>query len=69
MYHKYVNQSVTGILSRITPEGAVTGVSAGTAVMRDIDGYRGVPHKRVQGCWGQGLALTFLSSLLSRQEW
>ncbi|MCZ8514719.1 glycoside hydrolase family 88 protein [Paenibacillus filicis] len=68
MYNKYVNRSVQGILARITEEGAVTGVSAGTAVMRDIEGYKGVPYKRVQG-WGQGLALTFLSSLLARQEW
>ncbi|NOU96148.1 glycoside hydrolase 105 family protein [Paenibacillus sp. LMG 31456] len=67
MYNKYVNKSIVGILDRITEEGSVGGVSAGTAVMRDADGYKGVPHKRVQG-WGQGLALTFLSSLLSRKE-
>ncbi|MCS7464462.1 glycoside hydrolase family 88 protein [Paenibacillus doosanensis] len=68
MYNKYVNKSIHGILSRIDEDGSVRGVSAGTAVMRDADGYKGVPHKRVQG-WGQGLALTFLSSLLTRQEW
>ncbi|WP_282935853.1 glycoside hydrolase family 88 protein [Paenibacillus sp. RC67] len=68
MYNKYVNKSVTGILSRIDEDGSVRGVSAGTAVMRDAEGYKGVPHKRMQG-WGQGLALTFLSSLLTRQEW
>ncbi|UQZ82175.1 Unsaturated rhamnogalacturonyl hydrolase YesR [Paenibacillus konkukensis] len=68
MYNKYVNKSIHGILSRIDEDGSVRGVSAGTAVMRDVDGYKGVPHKRVQG-WGQGLALTFLSSLLTRQEW
>lgn len=68
MYNKYVNPAIEGILSRIAPDGSVLGVSAGTAVMRDIDGYKGVPHKRVQG-WGQGLALTFLSSLLQRQLW
>ncbi|MBO9609703.1 MAG: glycoside hydrolase family 88 protein [Paenibacillaceae bacterium] len=68
MYNKYVNKSVTGILSRIGADGSVQGVSAGTAVMKDAEGYRGVPHKRVQG-WGQGLALVFLSSLLNRREW
>lgn len=68
MYNKYVNKSVVGILSRIDEDGSVRGVSAGTAVMRDAEGYKGVPHKRMQG-WGQGLALTFLSSLLTRQEW
>ncbi|OXM86916.1 glycoside hydrolase family 88/105 protein [Paenibacillus rigui] len=68
MYNKYVNPAIEGILSRISPDGSVLGVSAGTAVMKDIDGYKGVPHKRVQG-WGQGLALTFLSSLLQRQLW
>jgi unsaturated rhamnogalacturonyl hydrolase len=68
MYNKYVNLSVQGILGRIAEDGSVNGVSAGTAVMRDINGYREVPHKRVQG-WGQGLALTFLSSLLAKHEW
>ncbi|MNI27949.1 Unsaturated rhamnogalacturonyl hydrolase YesR [compost metagenome] len=68
MYNKYINKSIEGVLGQIGPDGSVLGVSAGTAVMRDIDGYRGVPNKRVQG-WGQGLALTFLSSLLTRQEW
>ncbi|GAA4846530.1 rhamnogalacturonyl hydrolase YesR [Paenibacillus vulneris] len=68
MYNKYVNKSITGILGRIDEDGSVRGVSAGTAVMRDAEGYKGVPYKRVQG-WGQGLALVFLSSLLTRQEW
>ena len=36
--------------------------------MRDIDGYKGVPYKRIQG-WGQGLGLTFLASLLNRKDW
>jgi unsaturated rhamnogalacturonyl hydrolase len=41
------------------------GVSAGTAVMFDANGYKEVPNKRVQG-WGQGLVLAFLSLLLQR---
>ncbi|WP_248925132.1 glycoside hydrolase family 88 protein [Paenibacillus hamazuiensis] len=68
MYNKYVNKSIKGILGRIGEEGSVNGVSAGTAVMNDAQGYKEVPYKRVQG-WGQGLALVFLSSLLARQEW
>jgi unsaturated rhamnogalacturonyl hydrolase len=68
MYNKYINKSIQGILEQIGEDGSVHSVSAGTAVMRDIEGYKGVSYKRVQG-WGQGLALTFLSSLLTRKEW
>lgn len=68
LYNKYVNRSVRGILSRITEDGMVADVSAGTAVMRDAQGYKDTSKKRIQG-WGQGLALVFLSSLLARQEW
>ncbi len=68
LYNKYVNRSVRGILDRITEDGMVSGVSAGTAVMRDVQGYKDTSEKRIQG-WGQGLALVFLSSLLSGQEW
>ena len=46
----------------ITEQGAVAGVSAGTAVMHCLEDYRNVPCKRVQG-WGQGLALSFLAEL------
>jgi len=38
-------------------------VSAGTAVMRDKEGYRGISRDWIQG-WGQGLALAFFSTLL-----
>lgn len=68
MYNKYVNKSIRGILSRIKEDGTVTGVSAGTAVMRDVQGYKDTSEKRIQG-WGQGLALVFLSSLLGCQQW
>lgn len=63
IYNKYTQKSIDGILSKITEDGTVTGVSAGTAVMKDTAGYRGVPDKRIQG-WGQGLALTFLAEVL-----
>jgi len=63
LYNKYVQRSIGGILARITEDGTVTGVSAGTAVMKDAEGYKRVPTKRIQG-WGQGLALMFLSDVL-----
>lgn len=68
LYNAYVNRSVRGILSRIKNDGTVTGVSAGTAVMHDVQGYKETSHKRIQG-WGQGLTLVFLSALLARQQW
>lgn len=63
IYNKYTQKSIDGILSKITEDGTVSGVSAGTAVMKDTAGYKGVPDKRIQG-WGQGLALTFLAEVL-----
>ncbi|MNR39653.1 Unsaturated rhamnogalacturonyl hydrolase YesR [compost metagenome] len=63
LYNKYTQKSIDGILARITEEGTVTGVSAGTAVMNNAEGYKGVPDKRIQG-WGQGLTLTFLAEVL-----
>jgi unsaturated rhamnogalacturonyl hydrolase len=68
LYNKYVNKSIPAILSRIKEDGTVTGVSAGTAVMRDVQGYKDTSEQRIQG-WGQGLALVFLASLLNRQQW
>jgi unsaturated rhamnogalacturonyl hydrolase len=67
LYNKYSQKAIDGILSRIKEDGTVTGVSAGTAVMNDIDGYREVPYKRIQG-WGQGLTLAFLAELLRTKE-
>ncbi len=63
LYNKYVQKAVRGILDRITDEGFVTGVSAGTAVMDDAQGYKDTSCKRIQG-WGQGLTLAFLAELL-----
>ncbi|WP_134684124.1 glycoside hydrolase family 88/105 protein [Brevibacillus migulae] len=63
LYNKYIQRSIQGILRHVTKEGMVTQVSAGTAVMRDAEGYKAVPCKRIQG-WGQGLTLAFLSALL-----
>lgn len=67
LYNKYTQKSIDGILARITEEGTVTGVSAGTAVMNNAEGYKGVPDKRIQG-WGQGLTLTFLAEVLRSKK-
>ncbi|QJD87069.1 glycoside hydrolase family 88/105 protein [Cohnella herbarum] len=64
LYNKYTQRSIDGIIARIQEDGTVTGVSAGTAVMQDAAGYKGVPDKRIQG-WGQGLTLAFLSDVLN----
>ncbi|MBN2982197.1 MULTISPECIES: glycoside hydrolase family 88/105 protein [Cohnella] len=67
LYNKYTQKAIDGVLARITDDGTVTGVSAGTAVMEDAEGYKGVPDKRIQG-WGQGLTLAFLSELLNSKK-
>ncbi len=63
LHLKYINKAVEGILQNVTPEGRVSNVSAGTAVMRDREGYMNIPRKWTQG-WGQGLALAFLAAVL-----
>ena len=63
LHLKYINKAVEGILANVTPEGRVSNVSAGTAVMKNRDGYLGIPRKWTQG-WGQGLALAFLAAVL-----
>ena len=63
LYIKYIDKSLNGVLENITDEGRVLNVSGGTAVMKDRDGYRNISRAWTQG-WGQGLALTFLASVL-----
>lgn len=63
LHIKYIEKSIDGILSHVSPDGSVTGVSGGTAVMKDRDGYRNVSKKWIQG-WGQGLALAFFAAVL-----
>ena len=63
LHSKYIQKSIKGLLDNIGPDGKVLNVSAGTAVMRDKEGYRGIPKQWIQG-WGQGLALAFFSTLL-----
>ena len=66
IYHPYILRALAGITANISEDGAVKNVSAGTAVMKDVDGYKQVPKKRIQG-WGQGLTLAFLSAILKYQ--
>lgn len=66
LHTKYIQKALDGVLANITEDGRIENVSGGTAVMRDLEGYRNVPRKWMQG-WGQGLALTFLTAVL-REE-
>ena len=63
LHTKYIQKSIKGLLDNVGPDGKVLNVSAGTAVMRDKEGYRGISRDWIQG-WGQGLALAFFSTLL-----
>ncbi|MFB9277330.1 glycoside hydrolase family 88 protein [Cohnella cellulosilytica] len=66
LYRRQTERALAGIVARVAEDGTVTGVSAGTAVMDDADGYKGISVKRIQG-WGQGLTLAFLSRLLKTE--
>lgn len=63
LHGKYINKAIKGLLNNVSEDGKVMNVSGGTAVMRDKEGYRGIPRAWIQG-WGQGLALAFFSTLL-----
>src|SRR5690606_21729491 len=67
LHGKYINLTLDGMANNITENGRVLNVSAGTAVMNDIEGYLNIPKKWAQG-WGQGLALAFLTALAERQK-
>lgn len=67
LHAQYVNKTIKGLLDRISLDGRVLEVSAGTAVMKDLDGYRKISKDWIQG-WGQGLALAFLSQVMQRGE-
>lgn len=59
LHSKCVQKAHEGILENITPDGRLLNVSGGTAVMRNLEGYRAISRKWTQG-WGQGLALAYL---------
>ncbi|MCM1056315.1 MAG: glycoside hydrolase family 88 protein [Firmicutes bacterium] len=66
LHIKYINKSIKGLLENISGDGKVMNVSGGTAVMRDREGYRGIPKAWIQG-WGQGLVLSFFASLYASE--
>ena len=63
LHAPYIQKALAGILGNVTAEGKVMNVSAGTAVMKDRDGYCRIPRTWIQG-WGQGLTLAFLAQVL-----
>lgn len=62
-----VQRAFDGVLAHVSDDGRLLGTSAGTAVMRDLEGYRSISRKWTQG-WGQGLGLTFLAAALEAQQ-
>ncbi|MDE1549689.1 glycoside hydrolase family 88/105 protein [Jeotgalibaca caeni] len=64
LYRKYIQKAIPGLLASITEDGRVLNVSAGTAVMKDLAGYRTISKEWIHG-WGQGLMLAFLAELLN----
>jgi len=67
LYTEAVQNAYTGVMDNISEDGRLLNVSGGTAVMRDIDGYREISRKWTQG-WGQGLGLTFLTGLIKMHQ-
>lgn len=67
LHTKYIQKALDGVLNNISDDGRVLNVSGGTAVMKDREGYRNIPKNWTQG-WGQGLALAFLTAVLSDAE-
>jgi len=63
LHTSHAKSALTGVMENISEDGSVLNVSGGTAVMRDRDGYMGVPKVWTQG-WGQGLALAQLAAVL-----
>lgn len=67
LHRKYIKNALRGILKNIATDGRVMNVSAGTAVMTARSDYNLISKKWIQG-WGQGLALTFFSEILSNEH-
>lgn len=59
-------RALDGVLTNVAEDGRLLNTSAGTAVMRDLDGYRAISRKWTQG-WGQGLGLTFLAGAFTAE--
>lgn len=67
LYQKYIQKAMNGVLANVSSDGSVLNVSGGTAIMKNREGYKNVPIGWNQG-WGQGLALAFLSDILTQSE-
>jgi len=67
LHRKYVKSALEGVLKNISPDGRVLNVSGGTAIMKDREGYMNISRDWIQG-WGQGLALTFLCTVLRVEQ-
>ena len=67
LHIKYIQKSITGVFNHIAPDGRVTDVSGGTAVMKDREGYLNISKKWIQG-WGQGMALAFFAAVLNYEN-
>ena len=63
LHTRYLNKAIEGLLANVSEDGRVMNVSGGTAVMKDVEGYRGISRRWIQG-WGQGLALAFFAGVL-----
>jgi unsaturated rhamnogalacturonyl hydrolase len=67
LHTEYILKAYPAVLKNITGDGRVLNVSGGTAVMKNLDGYRMISRSWTQG-WGQGLALAFLAAIVSTEE-
>jgi len=60
------HKAMEGVISQITPEGAVEGVSGGTPIMPTIDAYGQLT--RYPTLYGQGLTLLMLSEYIFQEK-
>lgn len=61
-YLPAVEKAIAGVLSTLNAEGAITGVSGGTPIMKTIDEYSRL--SRYPTMYGQGLSLLLLSEYI-----
>lgn len=64
-YLPVVEKAIGGVLSTLTPEGMITGVSGGTPIMHTIEEYNRLT--RYPTLYGQGLSLMLLSEYCYRE--